>query len=823
MAVQPALAASAAFALATRSGPSQNGSQPRELQRAGHGASSREAPPLVHDVLRAPGSPLDASTRRAMQRRLGHDLGNVRVHTDERAAASARAVDALAYTVGSSIVFDSGRYAPHDSLGRELLTHELVHTIQQGLTEPGPAGEQLLVGPPDSAAESEARRISSETTPVTAAASSSPRLIARWTAPIVTLKDDEELIADAIAGDVTAMIEIGDYTKVKAADRISFIGQLLASGTLRTMHAVRLLWGTWSGEGFIRVASANLDLWKQSVALDSRIQDRPEIERIRVGFLGAVERTVSGYLTENRALVEADLLRYESPDGRAPTAVPGAEVANTQSLLAQVGDAQALLQGLRAISVGYVWSYSPLAPRDSDPMGGGERKMRQAVAFVPGQPPMQSGPSGDRDEPAMVPYDTVMAAHETLVGAIGALAQDNPAVYAIASRSQGDPQTARDIAQATPEAARSSIAEELHSVLRNIERTAAKLGEDSFLLKLGPVHRQVLAGSKFGDPLASWVIERELQAYKDSQFWIELGLTSIYAAAFIIGSLASGPVAVGMLATGLAVSAGGAASKVAEYHDLTAAKGSAVSTESEIVDQSAVDEQALVAAMAVAFAILDAATIAVKLVKPIVGLTINFAKRLSSEGLAGAGCVGVFETTHRGFAGKVVVKVFDTSTARLDGIFVHELEGARVAGTGENSAKFLGEVPVGKPGQRGYAMSRLKGGFIEPSELETMTKEELAAINESAERNAANVRDFTSKDLRAYGRRLLNDGYTQGEIQGFVGPDGHWRAMDFGRIRRIPSPATNPAEAAQMIRIFEAQIEGEARALDQAALKNRTP
>jgi hypothetical protein len=55
----------------------------------------------------------------------------VRVHTDGRAAASARAVQAIAYTSGHNIVFDSGRYQPHNT-GDSLLAHELTHVIQQG-------------------------------------------------------------------------------------------------------------------------------------------------------------------------------------------------------------------------------------------------------------------------------------------------------------------------------------------------------------------------------------------------------------------------------------------------------------------------------------------------------------------------------------------------------------------------------------------------------------------------------------------------------------------------------------------------------------------
>jgi len=89
-------------------------------------------PPIVHDVLSSPGQSLDAGTRAFMEPRFGHDFSGVRVHTDRRAAESARAVNALAYTVGRDVVFGTGQYAPGTSEGRGLLAHELTHVVQQG-------------------------------------------------------------------------------------------------------------------------------------------------------------------------------------------------------------------------------------------------------------------------------------------------------------------------------------------------------------------------------------------------------------------------------------------------------------------------------------------------------------------------------------------------------------------------------------------------------------------------------------------------------------------------------------------------------------------
>jgi len=55
----------------------------------------------------------------------------VRVHTDSHAAESARAINALAYTVGSDVVFGSGQFAPGTAAGDRVLANELTHVIQQ--------------------------------------------------------------------------------------------------------------------------------------------------------------------------------------------------------------------------------------------------------------------------------------------------------------------------------------------------------------------------------------------------------------------------------------------------------------------------------------------------------------------------------------------------------------------------------------------------------------------------------------------------------------------------------------------------------------------
>jgi hypothetical protein len=98
---------------------------------AGAPAGGTAAPPIVHDVLRSPGTALDERVQAFMGPRFGHDFTHVRVHTDARAAQSAVAVGARAYTVGQDIVFASAAYAPGSADGRRLIAHELSHVVQQ--------------------------------------------------------------------------------------------------------------------------------------------------------------------------------------------------------------------------------------------------------------------------------------------------------------------------------------------------------------------------------------------------------------------------------------------------------------------------------------------------------------------------------------------------------------------------------------------------------------------------------------------------------------------------------------------------------------------
>jgi hypothetical protein len=130
------------------------------LQRSAQDqAAAATAPPIVGEVLRSSGKPLDGDTLSFFEPRFEHDFSGVRVHADARAAESAQAVGALAYTVGPNIVFNREQYRPGSPEGTRLLAHELTHVVQQRNT--GQELHRLQIGDTGDPSETEAQRAES--------------------------------------------------------------------------------------------------------------------------------------------------------------------------------------------------------------------------------------------------------------------------------------------------------------------------------------------------------------------------------------------------------------------------------------------------------------------------------------------------------------------------------------------------------------------------------------------------------------------------------------------------------------------------------------
>ncbi|WP_211245828.1 DUF4157 domain-containing protein [Actinomadura oligospora] len=135
-------------------------SRSAEEERHVHDASCGHAVQrtAVHQALSSPGRPLAADVRQEMEGRLGADFSDVRVHTDSTGHTAAESVNAHAFTSGSHIVFQRGRYDAGSASGKRMLAHELTHVIQQrsGPVAGTDAGDGLKVSDPSDRFEREA-------------------------------------------------------------------------------------------------------------------------------------------------------------------------------------------------------------------------------------------------------------------------------------------------------------------------------------------------------------------------------------------------------------------------------------------------------------------------------------------------------------------------------------------------------------------------------------------------------------------------------------------------------------------------------------------
>ena len=158
------------------------------------------------------GLPIPGPLRSVLAGVVACDLDEVRLHTNERAAATASALGARAFTVEQDVSFASGEYAPHTPEGLRLLVHELKHVEQyaRGM-RPGTIAGRPISDPHDPLereADAASLRVSSpptERSPGAAEARSlpRPRRAARGASPMIMRQpragaaDDRiEVIAD---------------------------------------------------------------------------------------------------------------------------------------------------------------------------------------------------------------------------------------------------------------------------------------------------------------------------------------------------------------------------------------------------------------------------------------------------------------------------------------------------------------------------------------------------------------------------------------------------------------------------------------------------
>jgi hypothetical protein len=112
----------------------------QKLQKKSNISQSTDASSTIESQLNSSkggGFSLPAGTKDQMESSFGADFSNVRIHTDSSAVQMSEDLHAQAFTHGSDIYFNAGKYDTNSTAGKHLLAHELTHTVQQGAASPG--------------------------------------------------------------------------------------------------------------------------------------------------------------------------------------------------------------------------------------------------------------------------------------------------------------------------------------------------------------------------------------------------------------------------------------------------------------------------------------------------------------------------------------------------------------------------------------------------------------------------------------------------------------------------------------------------------------
>lgn len=127
-----------------------NSGEEENLQRKTNpGESTLIASSVINETINSGGKSLDKATLSFMEPRFSADFSKVKIHNNNLAAKSADSINAIAYTLGNNVVFNSGKYNTTSDSGKRLLAHELTHVVQQGnQSSPGTVQRTVELRPP---------------------------------------------------------------------------------------------------------------------------------------------------------------------------------------------------------------------------------------------------------------------------------------------------------------------------------------------------------------------------------------------------------------------------------------------------------------------------------------------------------------------------------------------------------------------------------------------------------------------------------------------------------------------------------------------------
>jgi hypothetical protein len=463
--------------------------------------------------------------------------------------------------------------------------------------------------------------------------------VQRWTNPVITLKGKQELINDAVNGDVTAINQLSesDYVSATDAQRFKMIDHLNAQGNGRWGRDVWSLEQLWSAFGtrLPQAVGSDLKRWDTSLAIDSDLTNSiPYTHAMRDKFPTEVNEVVTNFLFSNREFVAAEMKSLNFPPNagaslNAPTAAETDQIQEAKMCAAAIARIQRAQEEVREkVYVGYDLMRVPAAtmPVQGAPMMGSPFVTYTPVKFDPTAAPQYDkapGATGLLEQVLPSPaklqaYDAVKEKYDTATGKVRVLMDLHPELYAVIR--EGKSSATADFAAKDARAARQVLAQQMQLLYQDIEKTQIALdGGKLNVLDLTPVHARLMEGftgpgvkSDWTTPLAKSVIKSLVADHEFSEALKQLGMQLAAQALFMFAPLAGEGALVLMLA-GLVVTAGKAQMSADRFEALQAAAKSAPQEGTELVPIGEVerakairdaDEFALIlAAVAVAAAV----------------------------------------------------------------------------------------------------------------------------------------------------------------------------------------------------------------------------
>jgi hypothetical protein len=105
----------------------------KEIQEKAENNTSEVSPSVSHNLenTSGKGNPLPVKILKEMNSSFCADFSSVNNHNDSESVNMNKDLHAQAFTHGSDIYFNAGKYNPETKIGKQLLAHELTHVVQQ--------------------------------------------------------------------------------------------------------------------------------------------------------------------------------------------------------------------------------------------------------------------------------------------------------------------------------------------------------------------------------------------------------------------------------------------------------------------------------------------------------------------------------------------------------------------------------------------------------------------------------------------------------------------------------------------------------------------